>query len=181
MRRLTEAMRPPGGILWQLVQLQVGWFACVLGAAHQLPWVGPVVVGALLVLHWRWSDQRRDDLVLILAAGAFGFVADSAQAAAGWLRFEGSHVSWLSPPWIVALWLQMGTARHGLLGWLGSHLPFAPLVGGVGGPLAYLAGARLGAAELLGPAVVSIAAVWAVFLTLAALWVRRPGPTPRQS
>ena len=181
MSRLVAELRPPNGAIWQFVQLQVGWFACVLGAAHGRPWLGPFVVTVLLALHWKWSDRRRDDLVLMLAAGAFGLTIDSAQAAVGWLRFEGSLLPWLSPPWIVALWIHLGTTRNGLLGLLASRLALAPLVGGVGGPIAYLAGARLGAAELLGPAVVSIAAVWAVFLPLAAFWVQRQGPTPRQS
>ena len=32
---------------------QLGWFASVLGAAHGLPWAGPVVVAMVVMLHLR--------------------------------------------------------------------------------------------------------------------------------
>ena len=33
--------------------MQLGWFACVVGAAHGHPWLGPAVVLATLALHVR--------------------------------------------------------------------------------------------------------------------------------
>ena len=30
---------------------QIGWFSCVLGAAYELPWAGPLAVGLIVALH----------------------------------------------------------------------------------------------------------------------------------
>ena len=44
---------------------QIAWFACVLGAANNLPWVGPLVVGLIVIYHlraraFRWPRAATD-------------------------------------------------------------------------------------------------------------------------
>ncbi len=35
-------------LLLNFAAFQIGWFACVLGAANGFPWLGPVVVAAVV-------------------------------------------------------------------------------------------------------------------------------------
>jgi hypothetical protein len=49
------------------------------------------------------------------------------------------------PPWITALWIGFATLPRFSLAWLRGKPWLAALLGGVAGPLSYLAGVRLGA------------------------------------
>lgn len=156
--------------LLNFVQLQAGWFACVLGAAHGQPWLGPAVVTGLVVLHLLSSSLPGRDLLMILALGLVGTALDSAQGALGLLTFRGAMASWIAPAWITALWLHFGTALPPLAGLLRGRPLLAMALGAVAGPLAYSGGARLGAAELhplFWPSLLSTGLVWAAVLPLA--------------
>ncbi|MEM1206579.1 MAG: DUF2878 domain-containing protein [Acidobacteriota bacterium] len=146
------------------VVAQVGWFSCVLGAARDLYWLGPVVVGLLVVLHLVYSRSRRRDLALMLGLAAAGTAMDSLQGAAGLLSFRGAPADWLAPAWIVALWLHFGTMRHSILKMLYGRPWTAALVGAVGGPMAYGAGVGLGAASF------HPHQSWASLTALAVIW-----------
>ena len=128
------------------VLFQLGWFACVLGAANDHPWLGPAAVVAILVIHFLVvSRHRRAEGKLVAVAALFGFALDSAFEATDVLRYEGSVVEWLCPPWIVALWLLFATTFDHSLRWLAGRPWLAAAFGAIGGPLSYGAGARLGA------------------------------------
>ncbi len=45
-------------LMLNFVAFQLGWFACVLGAANALPWLGPVVVATVVSLHLATSTGR---------------------------------------------------------------------------------------------------------------------------
>ena len=50
------------------VLFQIGWFACVLGAAHGLPWIGPLAAVAIIGWHLVHAAQPKQELALIAAA-----------------------------------------------------------------------------------------------------------------
>lgn len=162
---------------------QVTWFACVLGAAHGLEWVGPIVALGAMLLHLRLSPDRTLPHWWIPGLGLLGFLADSLLSAAGLLDF-GIHLlrPWPCPLWIFGLWLGFATTLNSSLGWLGSRLPLAALLGLLLGPLAYYAAAELGAVKLFGPeaALLAVGIEWAVLLPAMLLLVDRmrvqPGP-----
>ncbi|HCH65533.1 MAG TPA: DUF2878 domain-containing protein [Deltaproteobacteria bacterium] len=152
---------------------QVGWFACILGAANGLPWLGPLIV-ALLALHFIQSATDRPRAALrLLAVAVIGLVTDSLLMVSGVLIFpEAVQImpALPGPPvWMVALWVGFGTTLGGALRalrmrWLGSVL-----VGAVFGALGYRAGVALGAAELGAPIPWSLGCValaWGVVLPL---------------
>ncbi|MBM4362066.1 MAG: DUF2878 domain-containing protein [Deltaproteobacteria bacterium] len=158
------------------VTLQIGWFSCVLGAAHGLPWIGPVVV--LVGLGWHLRAQpaaaRRSEVVVLAMAAGLGLVFDTAVLRLGGMTARGAT---LSPPWLVALWpnVAAATAPSGALARLSGRPFLAALVGALGGAAAYDGGARLGAIELAGDrrtALAGIAIAWAVVLPIL-LWLRR--------
>lgn len=135
----------------------------------------------LLAVHLLLVRDRRAELLLVLAAGALGFAADTIQGWLGVFQFtSGYAMEWLAPPWIVVMWMQFGgTLRH-CLAWLTSNPRLAAALGLLGGPLAFWAGSRLGAMTFGSPlwrSLLSIALVWALALPTLALLTHRVGAT----
>jgi hypothetical protein len=54
----------------------------------------------------------------------------------------------LSPVWMVMLWMNQATTLDGCLAWLRGRYVLGAIFGAIGGPLAYLGGAKLGAAVI---------------------------------
>lgn len=154
---------------------QVGWFACVLGAAWDQPWIGPAFVMGALVLEASTSKQAYRLFSWAAAAMALGLAVDSLLALLGLFRFASPlPVDWVSPPWMVALWLNFALALAGCLKWLAGRYLLGALLGLAGGPLAYAAGSRLGAMELSDPlwSLVAVGLAWLVAVPVL-LWLIR--------
>lgn len=152
--------------LINFIAFQISWLACILGAAQGIPLIGPTVVAMFLALHLFLTPNATRELRLLLIAGAIGFVIDTLQAALGVFSFSGNGIfSWVSPPWMVALWLNLATALHTSLSWLTGRYIVAAILGAVTGPLSYYAGARLGALTFNPNPVASLAVlalVWGI-------------------
>lgn len=163
-------------ILVNFVAFQFGWFACVLGAAHGLPWIGTGVALVIVAWHLTRAAQPGAELVLVLIAAGIGAVWDSALSALGWIRYpNGVLIEGAAPHWIVAMWMLFATTLNVSLAWLRRNLPLAAVFGALGGPLAYLGGAKLGALTFAAQdaALVALALGWAV-LTPLLLRLARP-------
>ena len=155
---------------------QLGWFACVLGAAHGLPWAGTGVALAIVAWHLARAARPGAELVLVLIAAGVGALWDSGLSALGWIRYpSGVLIEGTAPYWIVAMWMLFATTLNASLAWLRRNLPLAAVFGALGGPLAYLGGAKLGALTLAAQdaALVALALGWAV-LTPLLLRLARP-------
>ncbi len=148
--------------LKNVIGFQFGWFACVLGAAHALPWLGPVLALAIISLHLRQADHWQKELTLIAIIGICGSIFDQFLLSLGWIQYP-SHAwpAWLLPLWMLCLWLLFATTLNISLRWMRSKHLLAMIFGLLGGPLAYLAGQKLGAMQLV--AQTNILIVLAVF------------------
>jgi len=163
-------------ILVNVALFQAGWLACVLAAANGLPWAGIAVAAAIVAWHAVRARQPRQELKLVALAVAVGALADSALAASGWVAFAPQAAAQgLAPWWILAMWALFATTLNVSLGWLRARLALAGLLGALSGPLAYWAGARLGALELLQPsaALAALALCWAAVLPVLLAAARR--------
>lgn len=157
-----------------------GWFACVLGPTWGWPWTGTAIAVALIGCHLVLVERRRDELALLLAAAAIGTAADTAQIALGLLRFPGGTLfGWLPPAWLIVLWAQFAATFHFSLSWMKGRPGTAALLGAVGGPLAFLAGHRLGIVDFhpaWWPSLLALALIWAAVLPLlVAIAARQDG------
>lgn len=150
-----------------IAAFQAGWFACVLGAAHGYPWLGVAAAAAAVGLHALNSPHPARELKLVAAAVLVGALFDSTLTAAGWVAFKPDALPEnLAPFWILALWALFATTLNVSLHWLRARLALAAVLGLLAGPLAYWAGARLGALELTRPAAAlgALALGWALML-----------------
>lgn len=161
------------------IAFQLGWLACVLGAAYDLPMLGPGVVAGLLAMQ---SFAMRDPLRqigLVTIVAILGTAIDSGLLHWGvYWTSQPSESAWLCPLWITALWVNVGTTLHGWLRGLRGRTRAAALLGAVAGPTAYLAADVLGAIRLaihLELSLLLLAALWAVLLPLL-FWIARLPP-----
>ena len=150
--------------LWNFIAYQCAWFAVILGAAHGMPQAGAAVAIFLAAVHLALRRERVE-LQLIGAAVIAGLLVDSALVISGKVQFAAAWPQGLAPFWMLSLWIAFATTLNHSLRWLMMRPVAAALAGALGGPLAYLAGARLGAVTLVEP-LVSLALI-AVFWSLA--------------
>ena len=148
-------------LLPNLLLFQAGWFAAVLGAANGMAWLGPLAIAFILAFHiYRAGDRTREGL-LILAVLLVGLAFETLLAFSGWVAYPG-HESWIAPLWMIALWGNFAATLNVALRSLRSRAWLLAALGLVGGPLAYWAGAGLGAMAWL--------QTWQVLLYLALGW-----------
>ena len=162
------------------VLYQIGWFACVLGGAWHRPWTGFVIAVILCVAHLALSVERSVEARLVVLATAVGALIEIGQIAAGTYRFtSGTVIDALPPPWLLAMWAQFATTfRFSLRGVITRPIR-AALFGAAGGPIAFLAGERLGAVTLLPPlthGLLRLSISWAIALVVFSVVVRRLTP-----
>jgi len=151
------------------VSFQAGWFACVLGAANNFPWLGCAVAAVLVGAHIAVCRRPLTELKLIAIALLIGLLWESLLLNLGWLDFHsGKVVAGLAPPWIVIMWALFAMTLNVSLAWMRGRLLIAALFGALGGPLAYWGGAQLGAVILVEtvPALVALSIGWGVLTPL---------------
>lgn len=149
------------------VAFQVGWLVCVLGGANQQALAGTMFVAAIVLLHLALAKRRLPELLLIASATLVGFIWDTCVVASGLMQYpSGNFATGFAPYWIVAMWALFATSLNLSMAWLKGRPLVACLLGAVGGPMAYLAGERLGGVQMPDPtlALGVQAAGWAVLL-----------------
>ena len=153
---------------------QIGWFACVLGGAWHRPWTGFLIAVILLGAHLTLSLERSLEARLVVFATAVGALVEIGQIAAGTYRFtSGTVIEALPPPWLLAMWAQFDV-RFSLRTVIKRPIR-AALFGAAGGPIAFLAGERLGAVTLppLTYGLLRLSISWAIALVVFSVVVRR--------
>lgn len=147
---------------------QVGWFVLVLTqAAWSILWAMAFVVFHKLVVarQGEWSK-----VALIMA---IGLTVDTLWHYSPWVQFVGA--GWPIPLWLVGLWLMFPLTLAHSLSWLNNRLLLQVIFGAVGGGGSYLAGAKLGAAEINGLGWVVMPLLWGLWLPLF-YWIMNAHP-----
>ncbi|MFZ0791649.1 MAG: DUF2878 domain-containing protein [Chromatiaceae bacterium] len=133
-------------VLFNVLAFQIGWFACVIGGAKGLPWIGVAITGLIVALHLSLSGAPRREALLLVIVGTIGALWDGLVMRLGFLEYpSGMILPWLAPVWIIAMWVGFATTLNVSLGWLRGRWYLATLSGAIGGPLAFYAGMKLGA------------------------------------
>ena len=161
------------GLIKNFIGFQIGWFACVVGAAQGYPLVAVAVVSIIVIFHLLRDNNLYSELCLIISAVFIGIIWESLLLASGWLAYASSGVASIFVPiWLVAMWALFATTINHSMAWLKNRYFLALLLGAVFGPLAFIAGENLGAVVFLDRtmALTSLAVGWAVLMPLL-LWL----------
>jgi len=171
-----------GHVLLNYGLFQVGWFACVWGAASGRPWLGPIAVLGVILVHLARAVKPGREAVLLALCFLIGLIFDSVLLATGWVGYpNGEWVRGLAPYWLISMWVLFGTTLNVSMRWLRGRFWLIFVFGLIGGPASYLAGEALGAMDLLRPtaALLLLAAGWGLTLPLLfSLAVRLDGWAP---
>ena len=159
------------GALLQALLFQAGWLGCVAGGNR-----GALAVALLVLpLHaWLFPMHGRAWATALALAGT-GLALDLGWQAAGVMQFAHTPPGGL-PPWLAGLWLLLALSLFHSLAWLQQRLWIASVLGALAGPLSYVAGLRLGAAQSPLPAwqfACLLAPAWAMLLPVLALAARQ--------
>jgi len=165
--------------IWNFVLFQIGWFACILGAAHHQ--LGLALAIALLCIGvYLWLHQNaRSEHELLLKVFIYGLIADTILVQLGWIRFESDFpFTAVSPVWMWALWLVFATTLKESMAWLQGKNGLAAVLGAIAGPLCYEAGVRLGAASWPSSedrvfALIYLAVVWAIAMPVFLFFAKK--------
>lgn len=163
-------------LIINIVVYQVCWLACIIGAANGLPLVGVGLIAVAAAYHLYSADQPRPEFSLLIIAAIIGALWDSLPVALGWMVYpSGNVIEGAAPYWIVALWVAFATTFNVSMRWFKKHLLLAAIFGAVGGPLAFLAGERLGGVEFTSyPAPLTLLAIgWGFLMPLMMLIAQR--------
>jgi len=155
--------------LLNFIAFQIAWFACVLGGANDLALAGTLTVIAAVALHASIARRPGTELQLVLLVTLIGTVWDSLIVTLGLMSYpSGMFAAGIAPHWIIAMWALFATTLNISMSWMKGRAVAAALMGGIGGPLAYLAGHRLGGVEIaeLSLALTVQGLGWAVIMPL---------------
>jgi hypothetical protein len=172
--------------VWNVISADIGWLACIAGAAQGHPWLGLVVVPILFGIHIAAIETHKIRAVFIVALTTMiiGFLMDTLLILFGTVEPN----RWIIPAPFTTLWDIMIGANFSLM--LDTSLRFlqkkplaAAFLGALSAPGAYYAGDRLGALSLSEPLFSSLLWVGVVWffvmpcLSLMAMYYYHPPTT----
>lgn len=169
-------MTPRGAAILNYAAYQIGWVAAVGGAAAGYGRAGGTLALLLTAGHVVLARHRRAELTLVASAAVTGALVETWQISAGTYAALADLSPGGAPPlWLLALWAQFATTFRMSLAVVMRRPGRAAVFGAVGGPVAFLAGERIGAAVLSPPlasTLLGLAAAWCLALVALAGLVR---------
>jgi hypothetical protein len=152
---------------WNLISVNIGWLACITGAARGHHWLGLVVVPILFVIHITAIERRkiRKIFIVALATTAIGFLTDTTLIIVGTVEPN----RWVMPApfttiWDLLIWANFSLTLNTSLRFLQKRPLAAAVLGAVCAPGTYYAGDRLGALHFSEPIFRSLLLVGAMWL-----------------
>ena len=146
------------------ILFQAAWFICVLGASYNQTYLALTLSIIILLIHFSLIKKRMLDVKLIIIAGLIGLLFDGALLNFDLIIYNDPGLPYpFTPIWIVMLWMIFAMTLNHSLAWLSQKYYLSILFGAIGGPLAYIAGEKLGAITLLSTnSIITLSVGWAL-------------------
>ena len=148
-----------------IIGFNIGWWACVLGAANDLPYLGPVVMILFLIVHHYLFVSDIQEIYLVLIIGAIGTITDSLLFLSGSFIYAGAYSNeiLIAPMWITAMWAGFSATVNHSMSWLKDKWLLMVICGIVFGPAAFFTGEKFGAIEFHLSALFSVLVIAIVY------------------
>ena len=150
---------------------QLVWFICIIGAATNETHTAVAFSLLIVLFHIYLTKYKTSELKILLLASIIGFLFDGFLLKSELVLYADHGWSYsITPLWIIVLWMGFAITLNSSLSWLKKKLNLSILFGSLGGPLAYLAGEKLGAVTLMTPDTLMIISIgWAIITPLLIL------------
>jgi hypothetical protein len=165
--------------IWNIISVDIGWGACVLGAAWGHHWLGMVVVFLLLIIHIAVIERNKIRIVFMVALITIvtGFLADTLLIILGTVEPN----RWLMPPpftaiWDLMIWVNFSITLDRALRFLQNKPILAAVLGAIIAPPTYYAAGRLGALQFSEPSylgLIWVGVIWFFVMPWLALMAKR--------
>ena len=156
----------PSSKLVNLVCFKVSWVVTVYGAIQGAPWLGLLWVLGWITVFFLWQKQDKREWIFLLGCAAIGYILDSVLILTGYIKFPIEvQYGFLSPLWMIALWLNMAATFRYALGWLRNRFFLGAIIGMILGPVAYVGGEKLGGIQLVG-GMLPVAIEWLIAIPI---------------
>ena len=160
-------------LLVNFIGFQIGWFACVLGAANDKALLGMIIALGIVIYHVVAQADSINELKLVLVAVVIGLFWETWVLNSDILHYP-SHPDALfwAPSWLIMMWALFATTINLSMGWLKDRWVLAVFMGAIFGPLAFVAGEKLGAVVFLDStlSIITLAIGWGLLMPLL-LWI----------
>ena len=159
-------------ILLNIIVYQTVWVLCVFWENQ-----GALAGLVLVLLHIAFSRRRSNDLKMIAFLLPVGTLIDGTLHLIGFMTYNTAALP--IPFWLAVVWLALATLPHNSLKWLKGRSSLSLIFGAVGGPLAYWAGVKAGAAAFgiaLIPSLLLLAVIWGVLWPITMYIAQRDLP-----
>ena len=150
---------------------KIGWLACVYGAASGLAVEGCLLALLIVTFTVKRAANVQAELLTVALITLIGLAWETLVASQHLMIYVGQTDSQLSGPvlapfWLVVMWALFATTINQSMGWLKERLIVAAGLGAIFGPLAFVAGEKLGAVVFLNePAAMTVlASGWAILM-----------------
>lgn len=138
-------------IIFHIACYNIVWFSCVISAAKGYTWSGLSIAAAITLIQaiqQFYLQQHKNLLRYTTTITVAGYTADSLFSYFGVLSFTSTPFShYLAPPWMLGLWLNFAFVISACLKAYHKRYVVISIFSLIGFPVAYAAGAQLGAAS----------------------------------
>ena len=132
-----------------IIGFYIGWWGCVVGAANDMTYLGPVLMLVFLIAHFYLFASSNQELYLVLIICLLGTVIDSILFLSGSFIYVGAYSSEIiiAPLWITAMWAGFAATINHSMSWLKDKWVLMVVCGVVFGPAAFYTGEKFGAID----------------------------------
>lgn len=158
----------------------IAWLVCILSAAHGIAWINTLIVLMLVSLqyYWQYRIQHQfkglNSFVIVLTT--LGTVSDTILLHLKLITFSANPFSpYLSPPWMISLWINFAIVLYSTLSHLFSHKYLLSALSLLGFSIAYASGGKMGAAAFPHgyTTTMLIGLIWMILLPASIYFLKR--------
>ena len=113
-------MNPKLKNIINIVGFYIGWWGCVLGAANDMSYLGPMLMLVFLIAHFYLFVSSKQEIYLVLIICFLGTVIDTILFFSGSFVYAGAYSNELliAPLWITAMWAGFAATVNHSMSWL---------------------------------------------------------------
>tara|TARA_B100001248_G_scaffold214884_1_gene169535 strand:+ start:489 stop:1028 length:540 start_codon:yes stop_codon:yes gene_type:complete len=158
---------------------KIGWLACVYGAASGFALEGCLLALLIVAFSVKQAANWQSELITVGLITLVGLLWESFMASQHLMIYATQSATQdgltLAPYWLIVMWALFATTINQSMGWLKHKLLIAAVLGAIFGPLAFVAGEKLGAVVFLNESVTMtlLTIGWAILMPLVCIIARR--------